>query len=310
VAEMMKLERLLDLVALLLETERPLSRHEIRNQLPPGAYADDEVAFRRTFERDKDELRDMGLPISVETVPGTDPPLDGYRIRRSEFEADLPILDAEEMASLALASALVRFDAARPDVPIWLLGGSPSGDGRDRPAPVAEVADGPLVRELMGAVMDGRVVSFDYRGERRTVEPHRLVFTRGHWHLSGLDRGRGAGRQYRCDRFEGPLSVSTEPITVPAAPIEVREDHAWQFGDGDEIAVDLLVDKRHVSWLASFLRGAEVIEECDDGSVLVREMIRDAAAFRSFVLTFLDGAEIVAPTWLRDEMVDWLEALI
>ena len=307
---MMKLERLLDLVALLLETERPLSRNEIRNQLPPGAYADDEVAFRRTFERDKDELRDMGLPISVETVPGTDPPLDGYRIRRSEFEADLPILDAEEMASLALASALVRFDAARPDVPIWLLGGSPSGDGRDPTAPVAEVADGPLVRELMGAVMDGRVVSFDYRGERRTVEPHRLVFTRGHWHLSGLDRGRGAGRQYRCDRFEGPLSVSDEPITVPAAPIEVREDHAWQFGDGDEIAVDLLVDKRHVSWLANFLRGAEVIEECDDGSVLVREMVRDAAAFRSFVLTFLDGAEIVAPTWLRDEMVDWLEALI
>ena len=308
-AEMMKLERLLDLVALLLETEEPLSRHEIRNHLPPGAYADDEVAFRRTFERDKDELRSMGLPIAVETVPGTDPPLDGYSIRRSEFEADLPILDTEEMASLALASALVRFDAARPDAPIWLLGGSPSGDGGDSAIPVAEVADGPLVRDLMGAVMDRRVVSFDYRGERRTVEPHRLVFTRGHWQLSGLDRGRGAGRQYRCDRFEGPVSVSDELIAVPAAPIEVREDHAWQFGDGDEVAVDLLVDKRHVPWLTSFLRGAEVIEKRDDGSVLVREMVRDAAAFRSFVLTFLDGAEVVTPPGFRDEMVAWLEAL-
>jgi predicted DNA-binding transcriptional regulator YafY len=174
---------------------------------------------------------------------------------------------------------------------------------------VAEVADGPLVRELMEAVMERRVVSFDYRGERRTVEPHRLVFTRGHWQLSGLDRGRGAGRQYRCDRFEGPVSVSDELIAVPAAPIEVREDHAWQFGDGDEVAVDLLVDKRHVPWLTSFLRGAEVIEKRDDGSVLVREMVRDAVAFRSFVLTFLDGAEVVAPTGFRDEMVAWLEAL-
>ena len=306
---MMKLERLLDLVALLLETDQPLSRHEIRNHLPPGAYAEDEVAFRRTFERDKDELRGMGLPIAVDTVPGTDPPLDGYSIRRSEFEADLPILDAEEMASLALASALVRFDAARPDVPIWLLGGSPSGGGEDPTTPVAEVADGPLVRELMGAVMDRRVVSFDYRGERRTVEPHRLVFTRGHWQLSGLDRSRGAGRQYRCDRFEGPVSISDESIPVPAEPIEVREDHAWQFGDGTEVAVDLLVDKRHVPWLTGFLRAVEVIEERDDGSVLVREMVRDTAAFRSFVLTFLDGAEIVAPTWFRDEMVAWLEAL-
>ena len=308
-AEMMKLERLLDLVALLLETEQPLSRHEIRTHLPPGAYADDEVAFRRTFERDKDELRSMGLPIAVETVPGTDPPLDGYSIRRSEFEADLPILDTEEMASLALASALVRFDAVRPDAPIWLLGGSPSGDGEAPTTPVAEVADGPLVRELMGAVMDRRVVSFDYRGERRTVEPHRLVFTRGHWQLSGLDRGRGAGRQYRCDRFEGPVSISDELTPVPSAPIEVREDHAWQFGNGAEVAVDLLVDKHHVPWLTGFLRGAEVIEERDDGSVLVREMVRDAVAFRSFVLTFLDGAEVVAPTWFRDEMVAWLEAL-
>ena len=306
---MMKLERLLDLVALLLETEQPLGRHEIRNHLPPGAYAEDEVAFRRTFERDKDELRGMGLPIAVQTVPGTDPPVDGYTIHRSEFEADLPILDSEEMASLALASALVRFDAARPDAPIWLLGGSPSDVGGDPTTPVAEVADGPLVRELMEAVMERRVVSFDYRGERRTVEPHRLVFTRGHWQLSGIDRGRGAGRQYRCDRFEGPVSVSDELVAVPAAPVEVREDHAWQFGDGDEVAVDLLVDKRHVTWLTSFLRGAEVVERRGDGSVLVREMVRDAVAFRSFVLTFLDGAEVVEPIWFRDEVVAWLEAL-
>ena len=72
--------------------------------------------------------------------------------------------------------------------------------------------------------------------------------------------------------------------------------------------MDLLVDKRHVPWLTGFLRGAEVIEERDDGSVLVREMVRDAVAFRSFVLTFPDGAEVVAPTWFRDEMVSWLEA--
>ena len=127
--------------------------------------------------------------------------------------------------------------------------------------------------------------------------------------MSGLDSGRGAGRQNSCDRFEGPVFVTDEVIAVPGALIEVREDHAWQFGDGDEVAVDLLVDKRHVPWLTSFLRGVEIIERREDGSVLVREMVRDAAAFRSFVLTFLDGAEVVAPTGFRDEMVSWLEAL-
>ena len=69
-AAMKKLERLLDLVALLLETERPLTRHEIRDALPPGAYAEDDESFRRTFERDKDELRELGLPIVLEAVAG------------------------------------------------------------------------------------------------------------------------------------------------------------------------------------------------------------------------------------------------
>ena len=131
-AAMKKLERLLDLVALLLETERPLTRNEIRDAVPPGAYADEDESFRRTFERDKDELRDLGLPIVLEAVPGSDGSRTGYRIHRSEMEADLPALDPEELASLALASAMVGFDEAAPEVPIWMLGGSGGAADLDR----------------------------------------------------------------------------------------------------------------------------------------------------------------------------------
>ena len=59
---MKKLERLLDLVAALLDTERPLSRHDLRRRMPGEAYSNNDEAFRRTFERDKDELRALGLP--------------------------------------------------------------------------------------------------------------------------------------------------------------------------------------------------------------------------------------------------------
>ena len=52
---MEKLERLLDLITVLMEADRPLTRHEVRATLPAGAYAEDDVAFRRTFERDKDD---------------------------------------------------------------------------------------------------------------------------------------------------------------------------------------------------------------------------------------------------------------
>ena len=79
-----KLERLLNLIAALLETPRALSAEEIRARVP--GYPDEAgPTFRRAFERDKDDLREMGVPLRVETVPGTDPPQTGYRIPRDEY---------------------------------------------------------------------------------------------------------------------------------------------------------------------------------------------------------------------------------
>ncbi len=74
----------MNLISALLSTERPLSRHQIRERIP-GAYAESDESFRRTFERDKDELRALGLPISVERIPGSYPTLEGYRIHRIEY---------------------------------------------------------------------------------------------------------------------------------------------------------------------------------------------------------------------------------
>ena len=100
---MKKIERLLNLVSALLDTEKPLSRQSIRERIP-GAYSENDESFRRTFERDKDELRSLGIPISLHTVPGTHPPVDGYQILKGDYEADHPILDADEIAALHLAS--------------------------------------------------------------------------------------------------------------------------------------------------------------------------------------------------------------
>ena len=80
-----KLERLLNLTAALLHAETPLTAEDLRTRV--GGYPEAKVAFRRTFERDKDDLRSMGMPLRVETVPGVDPadrrlPARSGRIRR------------------------------------------------------------------------------------------------------------------------------------------------------------------------------------------------------------------------------------
>ena len=69
------------------------------------------------------------------------------------------------------------------------------------------------------------------------------------------------------------------------------------------------VDARHVTWVEGFLGSDAEIERSDDGTAIVSEQVRDLAAFRSFVLTFLDGAEVIEPDEARADMVAWLEAM-
>ena len=302
---MNKLERLLDLVAALLGTERPLSRHEIRYRMPGDAYSDNDEAFRRTFERDKDELRALGLPLVVETVPGTDPPGDGYRIDREEYTAGIPELDPDELAALHLASNLVRLEGAAADDPFFKLGGV-LDEGE---IPLAEVPAGERVEALMRATVERRLVSFRYSDEKRTVEPLRLVFSRGHWYLLGNDRGREASRQFRVDRISSAVKVFLDRFNPPNAVPEVTEDPPWRYGVESPTVVRLLVDALHAPWVVDYLGNVAVVEERGDGSVVVKEEVRNQEAFRSFVLTFLEGAEILDPDEVRAELCSWLEAL-
>jgi len=293
----------------MLATEQPLSRQDLRRRLPDGAYSDNSESFRRAFERDKEELRSMGLPLSVEPVPGTDPPVDGYRIRPGDYEADMPALTADELAALHLASNLVRLrDAPRSD-PFWRLGGVLQTDSPEVGA-VAEVPAGEAVRELMTATAERRIVAFGYNGRNRTVEPHSLVFTRGRWYLAGHDQGPAESRQFRVDRIAGPVSAGEAGgFARPEDPVEVNVEPAWRYGEDGPLLASLLVHRRNVPWIVDFLGEDAVQERREDGSAVVVETVRNREAFRSFVLTFLDGAELLGPDELRTDMVTWLEAL-
>src|SRR6266496_6241745 len=96
-----RLERLTNLVATLLDTRRPLTLDEIV-ELVPG-YPDDKLAHRRQFERDKETLRGIGIPVRLEPVDDLGPE-QGYRIPPDEYY--LPPLDLtpDEQAALHVRS--------------------------------------------------------------------------------------------------------------------------------------------------------------------------------------------------------------
>ncbi len=303
-----KLERLLNLTAALLEAVRPLTAEEIRSRVP--GYPDDKVSFRRQFERDKDELRQMGVPLRIDEVPGSDPPIDGYRIRKQEYQLRDPGLEPEELAALELAASVVRLGEGGGDEAFWRLGGS-GGDahvaGGDHA--VGELPSPEPLAALFGAIAERHPVALRYGGLDRVVEPLRLHFTRGQWYLGAHDRTRGELRSFRLDRFESPVRVERAKRfeARPAAPSGVEP---WSIGDEQPVVARIRVDADQAVWAARSLGPTSIAEVADDGSVELAIEVVNRAALRSFVLGFLDHAELLEPAALRTELVEWLEALV
>jgi proteasome accessory factor B len=234
-----KLERLLNLVAALLDTAVPLSAEQIGARIE--SYPEPGPSFRRAFERDKDDLREMGIPIRVEEIPGSDPPLTGYRILRQEYAGQVPDLTPDELAALHVASNLVRVQGLGADDALRKLGGIATAPATG--TPLAALPADPQLAPLFQAATELALVTFRYRGTERSVEPYRLSFTRGQWYLAGYDRTREGERLFRFDRIDGDVTVGpprafTRPTTIGSDP-RVRP---WELGDADGVTARLLVD--------------------------------------------------------------------
>lgn len=302
-----KLERLLNLVAALLDTSVPLTADELHVRIE--GYPESSASFHRAFERDKDDLREMGIPLRVEEVPGSDPPVLGYRILRREYSGRQPELTPDELGALHVAANLVRVQGLTAQDALWKLGGVSVGE--EGAQPLAAIPSDPRLVPLFRAANELRVATFAYRGTERTVEPYRLTFSRGQWYVAGFDRTRGGERLFRLDRIDG--SVALGPPGAFERPASVGSDprvRAWELGDADPITAHLLVDADQALW-ATHAAGADaIVATRDDGSIVLSLTVRNRDAFRGFVLAFLDHAEVLSPPELRADVVAWLEALV
>ncbi|GAB2936828.1 helix-turn-helix transcriptional regulator [Streptomyces sundarbansensis] len=206
-----KAERLMNLALCLLGTRRPLSKRELRGSIEAYLEAGTDDSFNRMFERDKDDLRELGLVIeTVENLDGD----TGYLARRDSNRLPPITLDAEEAAALGLAAKVWQqarlAGAASGALQKLRAAGMPEAEDAyevhsalEPRIPVHEAAFEPL----MLACRDRRPVTFDYRkansarAEQRQVEPWTLECWRGHWYLAGWDRERGAERVFRLSRI-------------------------------------------------------------------------------------------------------------
>lgn len=300
---MTKLARLLNIVTALQSTSHALTAEEIRARVPGYGEASKET-FRRTFERDKDDLRTIGVPIEVVQLTNFDPPVDGYRIRRDRYELSDPGLTPAELTSLVVAARAVRLTGAaagEADDALRKLGRS---GGESGGAPLGELDVPESLVELFGAVLDRSVVEFRYQDATRTVEPYQLQFERGHWYLNGWDREREAARTFRAERI-------SELVAGPARGFERDQElpgvqlRPWEYGDGEPVAAVVRVDAITGSSILAEDPELPAVDGPDGTVDLSLEVTSEAGLFQ-FLVQFLERAELVAPMPLRESFVDWL----
>jgi proteasome accessory factor B len=304
-----KLERLLNLTATLLNTTRPLTAEDLR-RLVPG-YPESLPSFRRAFERDKEDLREMGIPITIEQLESTERPVDGYRIRHEDYYLRDPGLDADELAALNLALSAVRLEGIQGVEALWKLGGVV--DAGEPTHEVAALPADPALIPLFGAIVDCRVARFRYRGAdrsgERTIDPWRLDFRRGHWYVTGRDHSSDERRQFRLDRIEGTVTTGEAGSFERPQTTEAASTQPWEFGEGEPVTARLLVDGVQAVWARQHLGDERVVERHEDGATVFEVPVTNWPAFRSFVLTFLDHAELLEPPELRADLTAWLREL-
>lgn len=305
-----KIERLMDLLALLLHKERPVPVSYIRERIP--GYEDDESeAFHRKFERDKAELRDIGFTVELsESLLGE----HGYLIAKGESLLSDPGLTADEMAALALAAQ--AWGGTGRDGALGVLKLS-IGSGEPGAGPVGWLAPRIDVDKRVGALMDAirrrTAVRFTYRSGRtvdpvqRRVEPYRLSH-RGDWYLTGFDRDRAALRHFKVSRMTGPVTVETgsgaafDPPQAPDAPVGAP----WEAEPTMEARARFAPE---VVWWAERRTGAARVGEGNDGWVELALPFGDIASFASWLAGFGDRVVVAAPVELRDAVVQTLRAV-
>jgi proteasome accessory factor B len=224
-----KTERLLNLILALKSARRPVSKQRLRESLDDYRRAPSDEAFDRMFERDKDDLREMGIPIRTAVIDVLFDDEVGYRIDSSEATLPEISFEPDEMVALALAArawsnASISGSAAAALRKLRLAGveideAIPAGvEPRIRTRE-------PAFGSVHAAVLARQPITFEYRRAdgatgTRHVQPWALKNWQGRWYLTAFDLDRAEERAFRLGRFVGPARKKGKSGTY-----EVPADH-------------------------------------------------------------------------------------
>lgn len=304
-------ERLLNLVFALMGSDQPVSRATIAESIPGYDPSAGQAAFERMFERDKDELRGLGIPIR--TVLDVNGDVSGYTIERDAYALPDLHFTAAERSVLSLAASAWQNACVRSNASAGLrkLEADSEIPARDDVSSgfVAYIksADSSLL-PLLGLLRARSAVAFEYQAPQaevateRHVDPWGLIAQEGGWYLVGHDRDRGETRAFRLSRMKGePRSFGPiECVAPPGTDLRSLIDPASRAGERVSARIKV------AAGAGAGIRRLAGDALAPDLSGELEVTTPDRAVLVSAVLFAGDGVEILEPIDARGEIIEAL----
>lgn len=310
-----KTERLLNLVICLLYTRQPLSKSRIRDAVPQYGEAPSVEAFDRMFERDKDELRELGIPLRMEPLDSFFDDETGYRIDRREYALPELSFEPDEFAVLGLASrtwqqaslagaaatAMRKLEAAEVERDLnSVIGLEPRVNTTE-----------PAFNTVKDAVLRRQPIGFAYRkaggaATPRRLQPWSVANWHGRWYVTGFDLDRDAPRVFRLGRIDGAVKRLGKP-----GGYDVPADHdpiAMIDGPDDTPPTQAVVVVQDGAG-NTLRRRARSTEMGEGGTRLVVDYT-DGGAIADELASFGPAVRVIAPRELVDAVVSRLRGAL
>lgn len=298
-------ERVLNLLIYLLESPVPVTADDIRQTVLGYGEQSDE-AFHRMFERDKELLRSLGVPLEMQALDKWEVDF-GYVVDPEKYAIPDPKLTEEELVALSVAARMVRLGGSNAGLDGLLkLGGAERGVGIE-PLGADLGAEATVLGDLFRAIIERRELRFKYHAADRRLEPYGMGHRRGHWYVVGAT-GEDE-RLYRVDRMSD-LVVGERPDAFKRPRnFDVKRamsNQPWEAGTEETVVARVRFDP-DVAWWAARTLGVEA----PDGSALETEVpVANRDAFIGWVLSFAESAEVLGPVELRQELRDRVKAAL
>lgn len=311
-----KEERILNLLSSLLNTHNPISHQRIHETI--NGYKElTHEASRRQLERDKSDLKNLGVQIKLKDVPGVDPIVPGYYINQDDYFLKDLDLTPEETAALNLLVGVFKAGNESLDKAVFKLGGIEDVGEAPNPLGMIWLDFNDELPQIQNAIKQQQVMMFEYQTElgensTRQLEPLNIYLHDSQWHVRGYDQNRKAVRNFRLSRIQEKIKFQKTTTEFKARTSSFNQLMPWEYGpqDVEPQTAQLLISADNANWAAKQIGSRTKSTKQNDGSTLFEFNVTSPIHFYRFTASFNQDATVIGDEYLRNGFIQYLKELV